>query len=125
MIRKKLTRGVVVLHKNLSEIGEELRDRDMHVITYDSKMDMGVLKHDYLPGRILITTKPADFVWDASSYCYGILDISKIKTKNPKTIASLISKVMARYKLWERSKRSGWIMVLNNQGTGKIRALED
>ena len=125
MIRKKLTRGVVVLHENLSEIGDELRDRDISVIIYVSAMDIDVLKHDYLPGRILITTKPADFVWDASSYCYGILDIRKIKTKDPLTIASLISKVMARYKLWERSKRSGWIMVLNDQGTGKIRALED
>ena len=123
MVRKvvAMARGIVVLDENVSGMEPELNNRNIRVIPIPKGTDDEVIKKHYLPGRIIITSNSCHFVDDASSYEYGIIALDKIKFKDFKFLASIVSNAFIREDLW--SKAHGFIIELDDRGNGKPRDL--
>lgn len=111
-----MARGTLVIDENALELAQPLEKRNIHIITPEpGEKDEQILRR-LLPNRIIVTKNPDDFKKHASSYDFGIIDISKLKfvdsspspTKN-KTVQA-ISDALTQYSLW--SKRHGFIITL-------------
>jgi hypothetical protein len=118
-----MARGIVVLDENVSGMESELNNRNIKVIPIPKGTDDEIIKKHYLPGRIIITANSRHFVGDASSYEYGIIALDKIKFKDPKKMASIVSDAFIREELW--SKAHGFIIELDDDGNGKAKNLTD
>lgn len=125
MARKVLAmaRGIVVLDENVSGMESELHKRNIKVIPIPKGTDDEIIKRHYLPGRIIITANSRHFIADASSYEYGIIALDKIKFKDPKKMATIVSDAFIKEKLW--SKSHGFIIELDDKGEGEFRNLTD
>jgi len=118
-----MARGIVVLDENVSGMEAELNNRNIRVVPIPKGTDDDIIKKHYLPGRTLITANSAHFVDDASSYEYGIIALDKVKFKDPKSLATIVSAAFVREQLW--SKAHGFIIELDDKGNGKVRNLTD
>jgi hypothetical protein len=118
-----MARGIVVLDENVSGMESELRARNIKVISIPKGTDDEVIKRHYLPGRIIVTANSRHFIDDASSYEYGIIALDKIKFKDPKMMALIVSNAFVKKQLW--SKAHGFVIELDDQGNGILRDLID
>ena len=116
-----MARGTVVLDENLWHLVQALKDKNMHVIMPDAKMNDQKIKHDLLSNRILITENSKDFVRDASVYDYGIIATEKLSSKDVDNVVQKIQDALIDHSLW--SKRHGFIVYLKDNGTSDYREL--
>jgi len=110
--RANLARGVVVLDDNVRELKAALRDANILVVVPASGTLADEDWRDHLLfHRILVTTAPDDFKYDAPVYEYGIIALNKLKvidsapTRRKNRTVRLISRAMSRYKLWARGAK--------------------
>jgi hypothetical protein len=122
-----MSRGLLVLDENVQVLVGPLRAANIRVIVPRAGMDDSEIKTELLPGRILVTKNAKDFVYDASSYEYGIISLDKLRFIDPnpdpaknKTVA-LISRALIDQELWH--KRHGFILILSEKGSHKYRDL--
>lgn len=118
------TRGVVVIDRNISGIAEELRNKNMIIISMPPGVSQERILEAYLPGRILITDRSEDFIYHASSYEFGIIALDDITFKDDlKRMVEMINLTIIKKKLW--SKKYGFIIKLNDMGEGLVKNLID
>jgi hypothetical protein len=104
--RKAMARGVVVLDQDLSGLESALREANILVVTPRSELNDGLTKQLLLSHRIVITTKPADFIQDAPVHEYGVVALDRLATvdTNPhfetNKTARLISSALSSLGLW-------------------------
>ena len=109
-----MARGTLVVDACVQELAAPFRESNIHVIV-PQPGEPNIIER-LLPNRMIVTKNPEDFKGHASSYDFGIIDVSKLKfidpspspTKN-KTVR-LISDAIIKFSLW--SKRHGFILTL-------------
>ncbi|MBI2377404.1 MAG: hypothetical protein HYV07_25610 [Deltaproteobacteria bacterium] len=100
---------------------------NLRVIVPEAGMSDDRIKSQLLPNRIIITRNAKDFVYEASSYDYGIIGLENLSYIDPEPdpgknqTAQLISKAIIDHGLW--SKRSGFILMLENNGRHRYQDL--
>ena len=111
-----MARGTLVIDENVLELAQPLEQRNIHIITPEpGEKDEQILRR-LLPNRIIVTKNPNDFRKHASSYDFGIIDVSKLKFVDPNSSPTknksvqAISDALSQYSLW--SKRHGFIITL-------------
>ena len=109
-----MARGTLVVDECVPELVSPLSASNIHVVTpHTLEKDEEIIER-LLPNRILVTKNPDDFRRHASSYDFGIIDVSKLRfidpdpspTKN-KTVRA-ISDAIIKHSLW--SVRHGFIL---------------
>ena len=123
LIKEAMSRGKVVLDEKLQDISNELRNRNIIVIMPMAGMKDEDIKEKMLAGRLFITNNSKDFVDDASSYEYGIVSTEKIKFKDPKKLAKMISDAIIKFKLWAQTEP--FVLVLHEDGKHLMKSLHD
>lgn len=111
-----MARGTLVVDENVQELAPPLKESNIHVILpRPGEPDDHIIER-LLPNRMIVTKNPKDFKGHASSYDFGIIDVSKLRfiDKNPsptknKTVR-LISDAIIKFSLW--NKRHGFIITL-------------
>lgn len=127
--REATSRGVLVVEENVQTIAVPLRAANIRVIVPRPGMTDDVIKSELLPGRIFVTKSAEDFIYDASSYDYGIVSLDKLESVDPtsdpakNTTVTLISRALIEHKLW--TKRHGFILVLAENGKHRYQDLVD
>ena len=109
-----MARGTLVVDECVQELVPPLSASNIHVITPHTREKDEEIIERLLPNRILVTKNPDDFRRHASSYDFGIIDVSKLRfidpdpspTKN-KTVRA-ISDAIIKHSLW--SVRHGFIL---------------
>ena len=121
--RARLTRGVVVLDKDLWALESALKDANIHVI----RLRPGWTKEQLLSHRIVVTQNPDRFFYDAAVYDFGVIALNKLKHidsdpsyKKNKTVR-LLSRAMSRYKLW--AKGAKFLLELRENGKHRLEEL--
>lgn len=115
-----MSRGTVIVDENVQALAGALRKRNLRVIIPRQGMDDATIKSELLPHRIFITKNAKDFVYEASSYEYGIIALENLSFIDPEPdptknkTAQIISKAIIDHGLW--SKRHGFILILNENG---------
>jgi hypothetical protein len=113
-----MARGTLVVDECVQELATPLKESNIHIIVpQPGETDEHIIER-LLPNRMIVTKNPEDFKRYASSYDFGIIDVSKLKfidpnpspTKN-KTVHA-ISDALIKFSLW--SKRHGFILTLFN-----------
>jgi len=121
-----MSRGRVVVDENLEFIINELRKRNIIVITLIKRMKDNDIKSHILSGRIFITNNSADFVKDATSYEYGIIATENIRFKDPEKLAKMISDAIIEFELWSIINSNGcFILHLKNDGKHVLKMLKN
>jgi hypothetical protein len=123
LIKNAMSRGRVVLDENLSTISLELQKRNIKVILPTPGTSDDKIKETLLVGRLFITNNSKDFINDASSYEFGIISTEKIKLKNPKKLAKMISDAIIKFKLW--SQNDPFILTLHEDQKHQLKFLHD
>lgn len=110
---KSITRGVIVVDAGLEELCSELQDMNFIMVSTDQSLleTDRKIKRMILSGRILITSTPDAFEWDASSFVIKIIDIRAVMELTHKEQAELISKAITIYKI--QNLRHGLLITLN------------
>jgi hypothetical protein len=125
--REAMARGTLVVDENVQALAAALKDANIRVIIPPSGMPDEQIKPALLSNRIIVTRNSKDFVHDASVYDCGIVSLDKLSfidaSPNYETnkTAQLISRAIKDYDLW--SKRSGFILVLHDNGRHVLRPL--
>jgi len=117
-----LARGVLIVDENLTDLIPWLNGEDMNFKTRGIPLGASVedLQQHYLPASIFVTNNCKDFVEGAINHGYSIV-ATEIVSKDPKSLATMISKAIARHKLW--SKDTGWLLQLQHSGRHEFRQL--
>jgi len=113
-----MARGTLVIDENVKELAKPLALKNIHIVEpTPGEKDDDIIRR-LLPNRIIITKNPNDFKNHASSYDFGIIDVSKLKFIDPeqnefknKTV-EIISNAIIKFSLW--SKRHGFILILHD-----------
>lgn len=124
-VNNMASRGLVVLDKNVISLKNKLQARNILVINMiDQLIWTSELKSSLLSGRIIVTDKSDDFIKDASSYDIGIIALDEIwggVHLYEDEIARIVSDVLVG--LW--SKRSGWVLIIKEDGRHILKDLVD
>ena len=122
------TRGVLVLDSTTVQLRAALEVRNILIVAPEPDRD-GKLGHVALAGRIVVTTKPDEYHYDASSYDLGIIAVDRLPeidaSPDPDTnkTAKLISDALVDRKLW--GLRHGFLLRLRADGDHEYEDLVD
>jgi hypothetical protein len=124
-----MARGTLVIDECAKQLAIPLSLRNIHIIEpIHGEKDDDIIKR-LLPNRIIVTKNVKDFKDYASSFDFGIIDISKLKfidsEKDPikNETVKIISKALSDYSIW--SKRHGFILTLHDSGKHTYQDLID
>jgi hypothetical protein len=117
------TRGVVVLDRRLRALERHLRDRNMLVIGAPADDIEDSERPTLLACRVLIVQDEAPYVYDASSYCIGIVSVRMLSNREPQRLAKVISDALVDHRPWDR--RHGFLLLLNDDGEHEFEPLVD
>lgn len=128
-VREAMSRGLLVVDENVDALATALRAANIRVIVPRKGMDDADIKTELLPNRILVTKNTKDFLYDASSYEYGIIALEKLKLIDPEpnpaknVTVQLISRAIIDFHLW--TKRSPFVLVLEQDGRHRLQELHE
>ena len=96
-------RGVIVLDHDVEVLASALGNANLFVVTLPAGTPDCDAKGRYIADRIVVTTRPETFVWEAPIHEYGIVSVEKLESidtslsyKTNKS-ARLISKAISTY----------------------------
>lgn len=122
-----MARGTLVVDECIKEIAAALRSSNIHIIEpQPGEKDKDIIER-LLPNRIIVTKNSVDFKNFASSYDFGIIDISKLKyidssiSPSQNKTVRLISDAIIKFNLW--SIRHGFILTLHDNGKHVFKEL--
>ena len=118
----EMSRGTLVVDENLQSIVDELRSCNITVVTPAPGTSDDEIKRRLLSNRIFVTNNSSDFVYDASSFVYGIIATEGV-AKEPKGLAKMISSAIIKFGLWSYPK--SFILRLDKEGNHVITDLSD
>ena len=78
--RAAMARGVIVLDSNVVGLAAALREANIKVVEIPAGTPEAVVRHGYLPHRILVTSNAKDFLDDAPIHEFGIVSLEKLKS---------------------------------------------
>jgi len=120
-VRVAMGRGTVVVDECVQQLAKPLEMLNIHVfVPLPGESDFSLMRR-LVANRILITRNTSDFEEYASSYDFGIIDLSKLRFIDPEQDPSknktvqLISRVIQKESLW--SLRHGFKVTLHDDGT--------
>jgi hypothetical protein len=116
-----MARGVLVLDENVYNLKEALEKEKIRVLKAPSNVDDAVIKEHSLAARIFVTNNSKHFIKDAVKMEYGIIATENVKSKDPEKLSKQISRAIINHNLW--SKRDGFIVRLDERGSGKFEDL--
>ena len=117
----EMSRGILITDENQLDLVPYLQDKNIRVIVPETEESDLSIKRRLLPKRILVTNNTRHFIADAPAYEYGIIAIEGLKSKDPATIADIISKAATKFDLW--SKRRGFVLKLRDDGKHEFKDL--
>ncbi len=74
-----MSRGLLVVDENVQFLANALQAANIKVLIPRSGMLDDLIKTELLSNRILVTRNTKGFIYDASSYEYGIISLDKLK----------------------------------------------
>lgn len=117
-----MARGTVVVDENLINLVPELSSRNIRVLTPTPGMSDSKIVSTLLSNRIFVTNNSKDFLLTAAEHDTGIIATEDLSSKDPKTLAGLISAVISKYSLW--SKRGAYVLYLRDNGKHEFKDLD-
>jgi hypothetical protein len=107
----------LVLDENLLSLKEPLEKKGFNVLVpRRGKTDADLITED-LPGRILVTNNPRDFVYSAALLDYSIIDTTLV-TKDPEGLASMVARAWVDYSL--KAEHPAFYLKLHDNGKHEI-----
>lgn len=121
-----MARGVLVIDENVQILESALRLRNLRIVRIPPGTPDEIIKEHFLPGRIIVTRNVQDFIQDASSFEYGIVDLSHLRFINPSplsanTTARLISLALMKHSAF--SIGVGFILTIHDDGLSTLQPL--
>lgn len=118
-----MSRGTVIVDENLRDISQYLMKFNIRVRLPPQGMSDKKIAEDYLPNRIFITNNSKDFTRYAILYDIGIIATENVKSKDPESLAEIVSDALIDFSLW--SQKSGFLLTLMNDGKHQFKHLTD
>jgi len=126
--RAAMARGVIVLDSNVVGLAAALREANIKVVEIPAEISEAVVRHGWLPHRILVTHDAKDFLNDAPIDEFGIVSLEKLKSIDTSPsfadnlTAQLISRGISGYGLWSRGAK--FLLELRDDGNHVLTPLE-
>jgi hypothetical protein len=98
-----MSRGSVIIDENVSYLQAELGKRNIRAITPLTGMTDEQIAEKMAMHKILITNNSKDFLQYAIEYEIGLIAVEKL-SKDPATLASIISATITSLSLWSKHK---------------------
>jgi hypothetical protein len=123
-----MARGVIVLDSNVVGLAAALREANIKVVEIPAGTPEAVVRHGYLPHRILVTSNAKDFLDDAPIHEFGVVSLEKLKSIDTSpsfannATAQLISRGISGYGLWSRGAK--FLLELRDDGNHVLTPLE-
>jgi hypothetical protein len=95
-----MSRGLVVLDENVENLKDDLRDRNIKVLSIPKGTKDEEIITGFISSRIFLTANTKDFISEISSYEFGLISLDNVKKMPPKDLAKLVSDAIKDLSLW-------------------------